>query len=418
MTRARDHRLEAVTSYFRMTRPASSIPELDGLRALAIVLVLFRHAVVPFRRSGVPLLPIAGWDAATPLVNGWMGVDLFFVLSGFLITHHIVRRYRGAFDRRSAGDYLTRRALRIVPAYYAVLLLAAAGAIPSYAVEGEDLGRRVLYHMLFMQDYLTADILVVFWSLGVEEKFYLLAPLLLVGVLRARRPAIQYGIIATVALLPTFFRWQVSLTIAPGLDYPLYFHFFRSAFHLSFDGLAMGMLCALLYRDRERWSWLRDARIASALFWTGAASTTWLLAATPLYDEISVFDEVYLGGVLALGMSGMLLGLALGGGPRQWFRPRGLFVISTLSYSLYLTHYALIPAVQALVNGVVDSAGTSPLARLAAFLPVYLAMSCAAAALLHYLVEKPFLMLRDRGIGLRLPGKAGRTVPVQPAAVG
>lgn len=70
-------RLAAFRRYLRMDRPAGALPELDGLRALAIILVLFRHAVVPFRPERDALLPIAGWDAATPLVNGWMGVDLF-----------------------------------------------------------------------------------------------------------------------------------------------------------------------------------------------------------------------------------------------------------------------------------------------------------------------------------------------------
>jgi peptidoglycan/LPS O-acetylase OafA/YrhL len=77
-----------------MPRGAESIAELDGLRALAILFVLFRHGVRPFWREGEALYPLGGWDAGIPLINGWAGVDLFFVLSGFLITHHICGRYR------------------------------------------------------------------------------------------------------------------------------------------------------------------------------------------------------------------------------------------------------------------------------------------------------------------------------------
>ncbi len=416
MTAPRPTRLGAVRRYLHMTRPAGSVAALDGLRALAIILVLLRHAVVPFRTVHVPLLPVAGWDAVTPLVNGWMGVDLFFVLSGFLITHHVCRRYGGILDRRSAGDYLMRRALRIVPAYYAVLFLVAAGGVPYYTVAPDDLGRRVLYHMLFMQDYLVPDILVVFWSLGVEEKFYLLAPLLLAGALRARRRWIQYAIVGVVALLPTFFRWQVARSAPAGLDYQLYFPLFRSAFHLSFDGLAMGMLCALVHRDREHLRWARNPRVAHALFWIGAAIVAWLLGARPLYDHIGVFDEVHLGAVLALGMSGMLLGLALGGGPRRWFEGRSLFVVSRLSYTLYLLHYALIPAAMVLSGAAADSAASPPLARLAVFLPFYLGLSFAAAALLHYVVEKPFLLLREQRIRVRLPRGPAVSLPIGPTA--
>lgn len=416
MTAPRAARAGALRDYLRLDRPAGTLPELDGLRALAIILVLFRHAVVPFRPSDGALLPIAGWDAATPLVNGWMGVDLFFVLSGFLITHHLCRRYGGTLDRRGWADYLVRRALRIVPAYYVVLFVVAAGLAPGYAVDPHDLGRRVAYHLLFMQDYLGANVLVVFWSLGVEEKFYLFAPLLLAGVLRARRASTQYALIALVALVPMLFRWQVARDVPAGLGYALYFQLFRSAFHLGFDGLAMGMLCALVYRDRARWPRLADARVAGALFWIGAAIAGTLLVATPLFDDIGFFDEVPLGALLALGMSGMLLGLALGGGPRSWLRRRWLFVVSKLSYALYLVHYALIPAATTLAGATAGAAATTPLARFVAFLPVYLALSFGAAALLHYLVEKPFLVLRDRGIRFRLPVPRPAVAPLGPSA--
>lgn len=402
MTRPRPPRAGAVRDYLRMTRPVGSVPELDGLRALAIVLVLLRHAVVPFRPAGEPVLAIAGWDAVTPLVNGWMGVDLFFVLSGFLITHHLCRRYGGALDRRSAGDYLMRRALRIVPAYYAMLFVVAAGLVPLYAVAEKDLGQRVLGHLLFMQDYLAPDILVVFWSLGVEEKFYLLAPLLLAGVLWVRRPALQYAILAGVALLPTLFRWQTAARFAGPLEYERWFQLFRSGFHLSFDGLVLGMLCALVHRDRTRWPWLQDRRVASTFFWAGAVVIAWLLGARPLSDAIGHFEKVYLGAVVAVGMSGMLLGLALGGGPRRWFQGRGAFVVARLSYALYLTHYALIPAAVALLDAAFGPATLPPLGRFVLFLPIYLALSFAAASVLHYGVEKPFLTLRDSG-GCRVP---------------
>ena len=83
-------------------------------------------------------------------MNGWMGVDLFFVLSGFLITTHICRRYDGRITRAGLKDYLTRRVLRIVPAYYAVLFVAVLGLIPLYRVDEATLGIRIAYHMLFL----------------------------------------------------------------------------------------------------------------------------------------------------------------------------------------------------------------------------------------------------------------------------
>jgi peptidoglycan/LPS O-acetylase OafA/YrhL len=267
-----------------------------------------------------------------------------------------------------------------------------------------------------MQDYLGSDLLVVFWSLGVEEKFYLFAPLVLAGVLAVRRPAFQYVIVFAIALLPMLFRTVVARDTPAGIGYPMYFQLFRSPFHLGFDGLAMGMLCALVYRDRARWPALLYGRVSGAAFWGGASVVGSLLVAAPIFDTIGFFDEVALGAVLAVGMSGMLLGLALGGGPRAWFGGRWLFVVSKLSYTLYLVHYALIPAATALSAVLLRWSEPSALARFALFLPIYLGLSFVAAAALHYLVEKPFLALRDHGIRLRLPAARSVPAPLGPAA--
>ena len=113
-------------------------------------------------------MSIAGWNAAALLVNGWVGVDLFFVLSGFLIAKHLLCRLADP-NGLALGAYIAKRALRIVPAYYAVLLLVAAGVVPIYTVAPEALALRLGYHALFLQDYLPANIVVVFWSLGVQE---------------------------------------------------------------------------------------------------------------------------------------------------------------------------------------------------------------------------------------------------------
>src|SRR5262245_5706956 len=235
-----------------MPRGGESIAELDGLRALAILFVLFRHGVRPFWEESAMLFPLAGWDAGIPLINGWVGVDLFFVLSGFLITHHICGRYRRQDGRIDFRDYLWRRVLRIVPAYYAVLLIVAFGLVPYFEIDSRVMGFRIGYHMLFLQDYLPSNILTTFWSLGVEEKFYLLSPLLLAFVFRLRRPAHQYAAILGLAALPILIRALIDMASAGEIDYLAFFKIYRSPFHASYEGLAMGMFCALLYRDRAR----------------------------------------------------------------------------------------------------------------------------------------------------------------------
>ena len=104
------------------------IAVLDGLRARAIVLVLARHGLKPFWVDmNVPFLPVGGFDLAPFLMNGWVGVDLFFVLSGFLITSYLLKRLPDGARWAVIGTYLKRRFCRIAPAYYVVLTLVCAG---------------------------------------------------------------------------------------------------------------------------------------------------------------------------------------------------------------------------------------------------------------------------------------------------
>ena len=384
----------AVLRYLYMERSPNALAELDGLRAIAILLVLARHAVRPFYDAAHPLLPIAGWDAATPLLNGWIGVDLFFVLSGFLIAKHLLAQRDGP-NGLALRPYLAKRALRIIPAYYAVLLAVAAGLVPGYTVAQDALALRLGYHALFLQDYLRADIVVVFWSLGVEEKFYLLAPLILAAVATRRRPETQVAAVIAIMLIGPALRIATTFT-HPTIDqYGAFFRIFRSPFHACIDALMTGVLCALLHHHRERLAWIRHPS-APLVFWGAAALLVWLLLAAPLLDRIDAFDKVLQPLLIALGAGGVLGGIVLSGRPVQVLRGSSLFVLAKLSYSLYLVHLPLIPGLLWLVDGPIGLGNAPPALRLAAFLPLFATSSLLAAALLHYLIEKPFLLLKDR----------------------
>jgi peptidoglycan/LPS O-acetylase OafA/YrhL len=386
-----------VRGYLAFNRGDGAIAELDGLRAFAIILVLGRHGIRPFWHEAEPLFPVAGWDAATPLLNGWIGVDLFFVLSGFLIAHHIFRRWGDGFGNTGVRDYLIKRALRIVPAYYTVLFIAALGWIPAYSPGTEALGLRIAYHMLFFQDYLPANIVVPFWSLGVEEKFYLLAPLMLMLLLKLRRPVWQYAAVAALAFVPLGLRSLTYLTHPEITTYAEFFPIFRSPFHVSFDGLAVGTLCALLYRDRTRMAGLAACGAGKWLFWGGLAPIAGLLAAAPLLDDgVGLFAKSGLQTILSLGMGGLVLGAALGGGPGGFLRQWWLLVLARISFSLYLIHLTLLPGIRQALDAAIGFDALTPAVQALVFLPVFVLVSIAAALVLHYLVEKPFLLLKDR----------------------
>lgn len=378
------HKQLSSRGYFAFPEIAGQNGWLDLLRAAAVLLVLVRHG----ERA------IAGGHAQAPLfndplhalfMNGWVGVDLFLVLSGYLIAKSLLRMSDRS-DVFNVQDYFRARALRIVPAYFAVLLVVAAGVIPFYAVSDDDLARRVLYHMLFLQDYLPADINVVFWSLGVEEKFYLLAPILVWGLFAVRNTKAALAILLALFLLSPAIKLGQFLSAASAPGYDQFFLTFRSPFHASLEPLAAGVAVA----------WLRHNKLIEmsptlakrALAISGIAMTAWLMSHEFLAD-ITLFDATVQPVTIALLCGLMVLAATyLTDAPTPaigLWRP-----ISRLSYSLYLVHFPLIPLCM-----------ISAVSLQAPFWLVYLAIITPAAAWLHFAVEKPFLILKDRGAARR-----------------
>ncbi|TGP20539.1 acyltransferase [Mesorhizobium sp. M1D.F.Ca.ET.184.01.1.1] len=362
-------------------------PWLDLVRSAAILLVMLRH--------GERALHLAAGDAdlgalQTIFLNGWVGVDLFFVLSGYLIARHLLRAGVGSPDFR-IGRYLAMRALRIVPAYFAVLALVVAGAFPLFGVAPERLALRVVYHLVFLQDYLPSDIDVVFWSLGVEEKFYLLAPLLIFLLLRCRAGWLQAVLLLLCFAFPVAFRTVTYLNLHETLDYLQFWPIFRSPFHMTLEGLVNGVGIALA---QQRGLIVPSRRSGICLLGGGAVVFCVWFASGDFMSSIDFFDASLEPALIAV-LAGVLVAGAvqLVGTPLP-FTPF-FHLLSRLSYSLYLVHYPLLPLVLALAlpHGSVS------------FWAAYFFASAAAASVLHLAIEKPFLRWKDR-----LARKDGRMV--------
>lgn len=370
-----------------------SNPWLDLVRSIAILLVLFRH--------GQRALDTEHGDTIgaieTLFINGWVGVDLFFILSGYLIARHLQRAgiHTGNFRFRR---YLAMRALRIAPAYIAVLLLIVAGIFPLYDLSRELLGLRIAYHMLFLQDYLPSNINVVFWSLGVEEKFYLIAPLLLLLLARSTATRRWSLLLCLVFILPFAIRLFVYARAGADLDYAQFWSTYRSPFHMSVEGLLMGVAIATL----ENASLISRNRKGGMILLAGGGLmlATWLAAAN-FMARISAHDIFLQPLLINLLAAAMVAGaVQLADTPMLMAKPFNL--LARLSYSLYLIHFPLIPMVL-------------PFAReqgIASFWAMYFAASVGAALLLHLSVERPFLLWKDRLSGrnrqaeLAMPGLA------------
>lgn len=373
------------------------IAVLDGLRALAIALVLARHSLRPFWPDlSQPFAPAGFVDLGAAALNGWMGVDLFFVLSGFLITRQLLAaRDASGFAKGQLAGYFRRRLLRIVPAYYFVLTLLCFGIFPFFPSAAPETvwGWRYLYHLLFLQDYFPPDICVVLWSLAIEVKFYLLAPLLVAVLMRLRGAGSRIAVLAGLIGLMAALRYATVTAGAAAVDYESYFLLLRNRFHLGLDGLLAGMLCAVAWDDARLRAVLSRPAISRALFWTGAAMSLGLLFSPPLVDRhISLFDQTLLFSLVALTFSMLMLGLLGGGAGGRLFGAPGLTPVARWSYSLYLIHLPLLyPAhVAAQATLGVPQAGA---AGWLMTLPYFLAFSTLTARAIYRLIEKPFIRL-------------------------
>jgi peptidoglycan/LPS O-acetylase OafA/YrhL len=248
-----------------LLRQGAHLPELDGIRGIAILLVLLLHWIV---RPTAPILRHWSPRAWALLDLSWCGVDLFFVLSGFLIAGILL-------DHRDAPNVLrtfyARRACRILPAYLLLLVAVSLplGGKPQIAQGQVPLG----VYLLFLQNlWSAAGASVAFalgpcWSLAIEEQFYLGLPLLLLWVFRGR-----FGSFAILMLLvPPLLR---CICLASG---------WRSAWDFTpcrLDAPFWGVLAAVLVRDARACALL--VRHRRALRWGAAGGLLGIAALSQL----------------------------------------------------------------------------------------------------------------------------------------
>ena len=381
--------------YLSIAHRPGAIPELDGLRGIAILLVLLRHGVQPIIEQHGRLAMIGSWDLAAPLLNGWMGVDLFFVLSGFLITHHLLKRWPSKWSLGFALKYWSKRILRTFPAYYAAVLIAFSGLVPLFEPAVSDARYSLTVHFLFLQDYLGSDLVAAFWSLGVEEKFYVLCPFVLV-LLRRIPSRWREPTLVVLIFLPLVLRITTAISAEHELlNYAAFFWVVRSPFHVAMDGLWIGVTCALLFNERLGARRHYD-RAASLLFTASVTAILLLMLPVAWFDEQLFIASAVILNLVSIAFGGLLLSVCIGRTPASGLlRSRWLRVVSVLSYSIYLVHLMFVPLALEIAEWLPGYSTAGALAQFAMFLPLFLALSAAGGLLLHLSVEKPFLILKD-----------------------
>jgi peptidoglycan/LPS O-acetylase OafA/YrhL len=338
------------------------IASLDGLRAVAILLVIKSHLsgsfyIVPFLGAG--RFPVR-------FTLGSLGVRIFFVISGLLITTLLLREIEET-GRISLKQFYVRRALRILPASYAYLLcLAIAVAIGIVMIPRVSFLASLFYVRNYLgNDWYTGHL----WSLSVEEQFYLIWPAIMV-FLGSRR-----ALIAAFCTLPLA---DFMRTFRP-----------ETGFETNMDALACGCILACLWETlgrNERWqSFLR-----SGFFWLTPIAVlasnkldlmggTWLAIGTGIVNVlIAISIERFVR--YPHSVAGRLLNL------------RTVAFVGTLSYSLYLWQQPWIVFMGGQQPWLAFKGGHG----IWQTAPLNLAVTFCCAALSYKFIERPFLQLRNR----------------------
>ncbi len=331
-------------------------PAFDGLRGVAILLVVLSHAHVPM------------FDGA------FLGVDLFFVLSGYLITSLLLME-RQAHGRVAYLSFYWRRFLRLMPAL-ALFLGVYCVVAPWIWPELGDVVQDAAVSLLYLADYGIAffdspGTLLHMWSLSVEEHFYLVWPPVLMLLVRSARHGQVWRPIALLYLLSWVWR---LMWVAHGQQF--YEIFFR--FDTRASGLIAGSLLAALVTERPAWAlWLQE-RLPHAM---------WLPLGVPLLMELGWDNQgAMVWGITVVELATMVLLVAVqqrSGLVFDMLSAPALVRLGTLSYGIYLWHYPVVRYLRADLPW--------PLV-----VPLALAISTALAALSFYTVERWALNFRDR----------------------
>jgi len=371
-------------------------PALDGLRALAALMIVYFHSTVCVEMTGGPAvravpLGLTRWFLGCL----WIGVDIFFVLSGFLIGRILLlQMQRGGIDFRS---FYVRRAFRIFPAYYVVLTLTvfvfihlSVFAPIHFNIPWTEELKNSLPNYLYLSNYIGSENVMGWsWSLCIEEHFYLIFPTMLVVLFRFAPRVRLVGLVA-LPLLPLAARAcafieNPDITLWQGLNWES---------HTHCDGLFVGVLVAYLFvyhrSQLARFAaWLAPIILAAAFgcyasvfLWGGPSATLksgsfavvaqlFLLAiGTALIITDVLFADNFLSRVLA----------------HRFWHP-----IARVSYGMYLIHPFVAYWLISFLPGSQLAIAVSPL-RLLAFATATALVTFLWASLLFLIVEQPMLV--------------------------
>jgi peptidoglycan/LPS O-acetylase OafA/YrhL len=362
-------------------RTIGLVPSFDGLRAVAVLVILAWHIAADF----VPSAQVRWFK------GGYAGVDIFFVLSGFLITSILIRQ-RERTERAGLGSFYARRALRLLPALFAFVIVQAIWATVIGVPEAREVPSifSVLFYYSnqFHSSLQLAPGLGHVWSLQVEEQFYVLWPLLLVVCLaRFRRREVAAAMTGVLIVAVAVYRWHTMVSSSnPAIILSLY-----GLAQYRADSLLVGALAAQLWAN----GWL-PRRGLSVAAWFAGAFVVWWLATVGLGNRW-IYGWGFTG--LAVMVAIVVLALVQTNWPvKRVLSVKPLRIIGMVSYGIYLWHY--------LVFSMVGYAWPHWNAWWQSI--VGLTLTAVATCISWFLIERPFLRIKDR------IGSGAAVVPAEP----
>lgn len=388
-------------SFFRLELLDNQYPPLHGLRTLAILSILQYHATLILNANH---FPIPGWFVFLSL-NTFFGMDLFFILSGFLIGSMLIR----SPDARGPASFLRfygRRAFRIFPLYYCVLT-----ALALFGSNTPEQYGNLVYEYSYLTNYVRGNVVMNWgWSLCVEEHFYLIVPALIAGLFALGSHRSRLVVLCALWLLGL----AIRLWIYSGLADPSYAEIHSLLYkktHARFDILIAGIAVAYAHhffggRLSSLFSRAAWRRIAWALV---LGCLALLLFPFPVIGgQNHVFDVFSWGTITSVMYVPLILLLLHRDSAFGRFLSSPAFrKAATLGYGTYLVHVTVCVHSMEAAREAIGRFGFSNYAAWPMTFFLMLALSFPCAYLLHLFVEKPALSLRSRLVPSPTRGAAG-----------
>lgn len=393
-----------LASLRELTAPEKTplFPFVDGLRAWSILWIISLHTVWVFgyfldRQS---YLIFSARAELTPFFQGHLGVDAFFVISGFLIGYYLFTEYR-QYQTVNFRQFYLRRALRLLPAYFAAMLLVAF----LYPHNLHTIWANVIYINNFLP--LERQFMPWTWSLAIEEQFYTLFPAFVLFLGKSKRAlhVLLWLFLLSFVIrftLSFYFRFQLPMPTHEVVNKSLMYHYFDVIYdksHARYGGLLVGVIVAylLVFTDTvkklnqshglRRFLWVASLLILASYIFVPSAHVTATVTETAVV--VALIRNVF---SMAIGYL-ILYSLCETG--KSWLvrllSSRIWYPVAQLSYSAYLLHLMVIM----LFAQYLYPSMNRDLPSLLGLMLLMMVSTLLASAMIYLWIEKPILELRN-----------------------